>query len=191
MERLEPERANRPPNQTPAFQGPSGRQSVRAGSGLSVSPTRDESKVAAMITVRAGKPADLTGLIALDAVARREPRRVDFIRRSIEQATCFVAEQHSATIGYGVLTHSFYGNAMIEMVYVGKRFRRSVVGSALVRFAESLAKTPKVFTSTNLSNKPMQLLLGRHGYVLTGYIDNLDEGDPELVYFRRLGDKQG
>lgn len=144
-----------------------------------------------MVVVRAGELRDLEGLIALDGVARRDPRRIDFIRRSIEQGTCFVAERDGAVVGYGVLTESFYGNATLEMLYVDERFRRAGVGSALVEFAEARAKTQKLFTSTNLSNKPTQLLLGRHGYALTGYIDNLDEGDPELVYFKRLGHKVG
>lgn len=29
-------------------------------------------------------------------------------------------------------------------------------------------------------------LLAKHGYALSGFIDNLDERDPELVYFKRL-----
>lgn len=35
-------------------------------------------------------------------------------------------------------------------------------------------------------NKPMQSLLEDAGYRLSGYIDNLDFGDPELVYFKSL-----
>jgi hypothetical protein len=32
----------------------------------------------------------------------------------------------------------------------------------------------------------MQSLLSRAGFVLSGVIENLDEGDPEIVYFRRV-----
>ena len=51
---------------------------------------------------------------------------------------------------------------------------------------ESLCRTPKLFTSTNLSNLPMQSLLAKLEYQLSGVIHNLDEGDPEIVYFKRL-----
>ena len=44
----------------------------------------------------------------------------------------------------------------------------------------------KLFTSTNQSNTPMQALLALLGYVRSGVIDNLDPGDPELVYFLDL-----
>gem|GEM_PF-5850403 len=41
----------------------------------------------------------------------------------------------------------------------------------------------------NVGNRqPMQLLLEKSGYSLSGFIDNLDPGDPELVYFKRLRD---
>jgi len=32
----------------------------------------------------------------------------------------------------------------------------------------------------------MRRLLKKLGYKRTGRIDNLDEGDPELIYFKRL-----
>ena len=72
------------------------------------------------------------------------------------------------------------------MLYVHVDHRRSGTGAALLRHMESLCQTPKLFTSTNLSNLPMQSLLGKLEYELSGVIHNLDEGDPELVYFKRL-----
>jgi len=51
---------------------------------------------------------------------------------------------------------------------------------------EQNCTTPKLFTSTNLSNLPMQSLLVRRGYRLAGVIHYLDEGDPELVYVTML-----
>jgi hypothetical protein len=59
-------------------------------------------------------------------------------------------------------------------------------GEALVKHLESLCQTAKLFTSTNLPNLPMQSLLAKMGYVLSGVIHNLDEGDPEIVYFKKL-----
>ena len=42
----------------------------------------------------------------------------------------------------------------------------------------------KLWTSTNQSNAPMCALLSRLGFILSGQIDNLDDGDPELVFVR-------
>jgi GNAT superfamily N-acetyltransferase len=72
------------------------------------------------------------------------------------------------------------------MVYIHFDYRRSGAGAALVKYLESHCQTPKIFTSTNLSNLPMQSLLAKLGYTLSGVIHNLDEGDPEIVYFKRL-----
>jgi hypothetical protein len=49
---------------------------------------------------------------------------------------------------------------------------------------EQRCTTPKVFTSTNQSNTPMQGLLGKCGFSPSGVIENLDEGDPELLFMR-------
>ena len=38
------------------------------------------------------------------------------------------------------------------------------------------------------SNFPMQRLLATLGFDRSGFIENLDEGDPELVYFKRIRD---
>ena len=51
---------------------------------------------------------------------------------------------------------------------------------------ETVCQTEKIFTSTNLSNFPMQALLAKLGYKLSGVIHNLDEDDPELVYCKAL-----
>ena len=54
-----------------------------------------------------------------------------------------------------------------------------------MRHIESLLVEEKLFTSTNASNTPMQALCERLGFVRSGYVANLDEGDPEIIYFKR------
>ena len=141
--------------------------------------------------IREGTPEDVDALVALDHVARCDSIRADCMAHAVRAGHSFVAEWDGTLVGYGILTYSFYGNGMIELLYVGEGYRRLGVGRALIGYAESRCNTPKLFTSTNLTNKPMQLLLEGLGYRLSGYIDNLDPGDPELVYFKSLVDKQG
>lgn len=81
------------------------------------------------------------------------------------------------------MTNHFFGQAFIELLMVGARFRRSGLGLALVASFQESCRGRKLFTSTNLSNHPMQSLLLKAGFRPSGYIDNLDEGDPELVFF--------
>jgi RimJ/RimL family protein N-acetyltransferase len=42
-----------------------------------------------------------------------------------------------------------------------------------------------LFTSTNQSNIAMQRLCESCGFERSGIVENLDEGDPELIYFKR------
>ena len=113
-------------------------------------------------------------------------KRKGFIQRSIVTGSCFVMAEGQDLIGYGVLNYTFYGNGFIEMLYVDPNRRRQGAGIRLFRHLESLCQTSKLFTSTNQSNIPMQSLLTRAGYVPSGIIYNLDEDDPEIIYFKRL-----
>ena len=101
-------------------------------------------------------------------------------------ANCYVAVIESETIAYAVLNYKFFDNGWIEMLYVHPQFKRRGVGSALVHHLAHECLVSKLFTSTNRSNIPMQELLAKQGFVQSGIIENLDEGDPELVYFKRV-----
>ena len=46
----------------------------------------------------------------------------------------------------------------------------------------------RVFVSTNESNQPMRTLLVGRGYKVSGIIEDLDPGDPELFFVRFAGD---
>lgn len=132
---------------------------------------------------------DLTALIALDTVAAQVPQRCEAIRRRIEQKICFVLRREGKIAGYGVLHYHFFGCGFIELLMVDPALRGQGVGSALLTALQQQCRTEKLFTSVNTSNTGMQALLLRQGFVLSGQVDNLDDGDPELFYFRRLNRK--
>jgi GNAT superfamily N-acetyltransferase len=139
-----------------------------------------------MISVRPAVEGDIEAICTFDLIARQEVKRREFIRREVASRNCFVAVVEEAIIGYGVLNYGFYDNGWIDMLYVHADHRRCSVSTALMRHMESLCQTPKLFTSTNLSNLPMHSLLTKSGYLISGIIHNLDEDDPEIVYFKRL-----
>lgn len=139
-----------------------------------------------MFSIRPAVEMDVEALCTLDLIARQESRRREFIRREVASGNCSVAVTNGTVIGYGVLNYTFYHNGCVDMLYIHSGHRRRGTGAALLKHMESLCKTPKLFTSTNLSNLPMQSLLAKAGYALSGVIYNLDEGDPEVVYFKRL-----
>jgi len=138
-----------------------------------------------MYSVRLAEESDIDSICSFDAIAQRDKRRRNFISRSVAAGNCFVAVDERV-IGYAVLEYTFYDNGFVSMLYVHPEHRRLGVGTRLMKHLESVCQTSKLFTSTNLSNIPMQSLLVRLGYELSGVIHNLDEDDPELVYVKFL-----
>ncbi|MEM1292407.1 MAG: GNAT family N-acetyltransferase [Cyanobacteria bacterium P01_H01_bin.162] len=138
--------------------------------------------------LRIAAKADADAIIAFDHVAASDPARVQFIHNQIKSGACYIAVIDTNVVAYGVLNYKFYDNGWIEMLYVHPRFRHQGIGSALIRHLINECRTPKLFTSTNQSNVPMQRLLVTLGFARSGFIENLDEGDPEWVYFKRLRD---
>ncbi len=89
-------------------------------------------------------------------------------------------------IGFAIADQSFYGQSFIWLLIVDPEYRRQSVASSLIHHIEATCPTEKLFTSTNQSNVIMQRLMKKTGFAKTGYIENLDEGDPEIVYFKRI-----
>jgi ribosomal protein S18 acetylase RimI-like enzyme len=106
-------------------------------------------------------------------------------RTALLAGGCSVFERGGEVMGYVALDYSFFGNGFVSHLLVREDARRQGIGEALLRHAMASCRTEKLFTSTNLSNAPMQALLRKLGFDLTGVVHNLDPGDPELVYWRR------
>jgi GNAT superfamily N-acetyltransferase len=85
-------------------------------------------------------------------------------------------------LGYSVLGYTFFEQGFITVVMVAPTARRQGVGARLLKATEAACTSAKLFTSANVSNHPMQLLLQRVGWKPVGLLHGLDEGDPELFY---------
>lgn len=136
--------------------------------------------------IRRGREDDLRAIYEADRLGVDQEKRRDFIRKLVRDASVHVALLHGTLVGYVALEHSFFGRGFISMLAVEPAHRRRGVGTALMRHVEGLCQSDRIFTSTNESNLPMQSLLRRLGYRHSGTVDDLDPGDPELFYSRRL-----
>ncbi|HEV7318991.1 MAG TPA: GNAT family N-acetyltransferase [Ensifer sp.] len=133
--------------------------------------------------IRPAVKNDHAALCAIDTVAATEPTRSADIAGWVEAGCCHLVEVDGAVAAYGVLTRHFFGNAFIEMVMVGNSYRRQGAGAALVQYFQAMCAGSKLFSSTNMSNRPMQDLLVKAGFRPSGTIENLDENDPEIVFY--------
>jgi GNAT superfamily N-acetyltransferase len=82
-----------------------------------------------------------------------------------------------------VRPQNFFERDFVELLLVTEQRRRLGIGRKLLDAAVGARGTDVIFTSTNESNWPMRALLEEGGWSLSGRLDGLDDGDPELVYF--------
>lgn len=130
--------------------------------------------------------ADLAGLQFIDPLLRADPDRAESVQQAVEQGRCLVALDGDDVAGYAVLNDHFLGQAFVELLIVGPAYQRQGIGTLLLRATERSCGRPKLFSSCNRSNLPAQCLFEKCGFQRSGQIYNLDEGDPELVYFKAL-----
>lgn len=140
----------------------------------------------AFVEVSIASIDDFENILGLDESVYGFRTRGKFIAGSILKDECFKASANGQIVGFIILNYTFYENGFIGLLIVDNSYRRMKVGKRLMDYAESKCTAEKLFTSTNRSNLPMQGLLSSCGYIRSGYIDNLDEGDPELVFYKRI-----
>lgn len=135
--------------------------------------------------MRQATTADLVALLELDRLAQVDAERRSLLSNSIEGGECLICEDQGQVAGFIVIKpRHFFGRDFIELLMVSPEVRRSGVGHSLMEAAITRRHaTAVVFTSTNRSNDPMRALLEAGGWLFSGQLEGLDEGDPELVYF--------
>ena len=154
----------------------------------------DDENLSGLLVGRADA-SDWTALAKIDSVvAAGDHARRDSIRRWCEHGLVLMARDVSGPLGYSVLEYTFFEQGFVTMLTVAPSARRRGVGTHLLTAVEATCTTPKLFTSTNVSNHPMQRLLQRAGWHPAGLLHGLDEGDPEIFYLcpsTRLRDAVG
>ena len=136
--------------------------------------------------IRDATSSDVPAMFAVDHMAAEEGRRRQHIREWVSAGHAIVAVIDNVVVGYSVLDYTFFGYGFIAMLMVRKESRHKGVATALITCLEERCETNKLFTSTNESNKPMQALMQSMSYEPSGTVCNLDEGDPELFYLKRI-----
>ena len=138
-----------------------------------------------MRSIRKAILEDITGLSHCDAKFWFGSRN-DCFERAIWRGDSYVLEQEGKVIGVAVLEYTFFEHGFISWLYVRPAARRTGAGEMLLQYLVSICQTPKLFSSTNQSNCPMQALFAKVGFQQSGKIHNLDPNDPEIVYFKAI-----
>ncbi len=138
------------------------------------------------VNVQRAVDSDFPSLVALDKLVPGSSERRSSLSSAIASKNCYKAVVNGEVLGFMILEETFYGHAFISFMIVHPGHRREGIASGLINFAESVAPTDKLFTSTNASNTEMQRLCEAQGFTRSGAIENLDDEDHEIIYFKQI-----
>ncbi|PWE41109.1 GNAT family N-acetyltransferase [Pseudomonas prosekii] len=139
--------------------------------------------------IRQAVLSDFRWLVRVDSLAENDDDRRTQIAIAISKGQCWVAcdaGDPAVPVGYGCLDKSFFGEWFVPLVIVSNAHRRCGIGRKIIAHLEHCSSATKIFTSTNMSNTPMRQLLAQLGYQSSGVVENLDPGDPELIFMKVL-----
>ncbi|MFI4935611.1 MAG: GNAT family N-acetyltransferase [Caulobacterales bacterium] len=136
------------------------------------------------IDVQRATTADLGQLGAIDPRLGFEADRATTVGELLALGESWIATVDGRPAGYVLASRHFFGRPFVDLLVVAEDCRRRGVGAALMARCEAAHDDDRLFTSTNESNAPMRALLARAGYEPSGIIQNLDPGDPELVFVK-------
>jgi GNAT superfamily N-acetyltransferase len=134
---------------------------------------------------RTAAPADARRIGELDREWTPILNRAERFQRAASKGRLLVAELDGELVGYAAQGR-FFGYDFLELLAVRPDKRRQGIATALIRAVEARSHSGKLFTSTNRSNEPMRSLCLRLGFQPSGVVENLDNDDPELIYYKRV-----
>ncbi|MFI6728483.1 GNAT family N-acetyltransferase [Streptomyces sp. R-74717] len=106
--------------------------------------------------MRRASESDADALVRIDPVAAEgDDERHTSIRRWCRQGLVAMAEDASGPLGYCVVGYTLFEQAFVTMLMVAPTARGRGVGARLLADAAVSRITPKLFTSTNVPNRPM------------------------------------
>ncbi|HTD37193.1 MAG TPA: GNAT family N-acetyltransferase [Candidatus Limnocylindrales bacterium] len=136
--------------------------------------------------VRAASADDLAALEPILPAFLDPPYKRGRFERALARGEVALAEDRGRAVGF-VWTNEFFGHSFVNVLAVDEKQRRRGYAGVLLKYAEQHRLTDRVFTSTNASNAPMHAVLAHYGWRRCGEVDDIDPGDPEIVYVKYPG----
>jgi len=126
----------------------------------------------------------------LSKVEHIELKREEKITKAIMNKECFIILADNRAVGFVIFDYRFFDQGWIELIIIDEKYRGKGIGGQAITLICKQSKTNKVFTSTNSSNIQMQKALSKVGFSFAGKINGLDDGDPELFYYKKINIKK-
>ncbi|PGO33147.1 GNAT family N-acetyltransferase [Bacillus cereus] len=111
--------------------------------------------------------------------------RRDYIKYTIGEGRCIIVKEDNSISGFLTYDTNFFGCTFLSLIIVSPAKRRQGYASSLISYMLTHSPTQKIFSSTNKSNESMQTVFNANGFVRSGIVENLDEGDPEIIFYTK------
>ena len=131
----------------------------------------------------------LAALIEINKAVAPKWHRNKLLKAALKEKRALIAFMGRIPAGFLIWTKDFYSHHFIDLVLVHPQMRRKGVAQAMIKTMEAICPGNKLFSSTNRSNKAMQEVFRQTGFVKSGFISNLDKGNPEWIYYKKVAPK--
>jgi RimJ/RimL family protein N-acetyltransferase len=134
------------------------------------------------VSLRLATKKDKSLVVAFDDYCLKIEKK---IAKAILDKDCFIVLAGNTAVGFVIFDYRFFDQGWIELIILDKKYRGKGIGGQVFDLLCKQCRSDKLFTSTNSSNLPMQKALTKAGFTFAGKIDGLDDGDPELFYYKK------
>lgn len=140
--------------------------------------------------IRLATADDLETCVAIDApnfnIFDREKRRAHF-QEMIPKNSMLVLEKDSMILAYATFDPDWFGCTFLKLVVTDMNFRREGLASQLIQHIElHYCPSGKFFSSTEADNEPSIQMHERHGFIESGWLDNLPQPHREIFYYKTV-----
>ena len=133
------------------------------------------------VILKSAVKADIDTVLEIDFLKRKKA-----IENAVAKNECYLIMAEGAVVGFLIFNYNFFGRGFLELIEIKKDLQGKGFGGAAIKKVFEFCKTSKLFTSANESNELMKKCLSKLDFVFAGKIKGLDDGDPELFYYKIL-----
>ncbi|QWG30145.1 GNAT family N-acetyltransferase [Bacillus mycoides] len=126
---------------------------------------------------------DLDSIVHIDVAVIGDDSRRNYIKHAIDEEKCIIVKEDNSIFGFLTYDTNFFDCTFLSLIIVSPTKRRQGHASLLISYMLSHSPTQKIFSSTNESNESMQKVFSANGFIRSGIVENLDEGDPEIIFY--------
>lgn len=139
-----------------------------------------------MIEIRLPRVDDAQPCSELAALVVGEERAGAFIRSHLERHHMVVAEAAGRVVGLLAYRTDWFQCTFVTLVVVDEDYRRKGIAREFFKAVEAISPTPRLFSSTEETNSVSIRMHTALGFSPSGHIDNLPQGNRELIFYRRI-----